>query len=208
MLLPIELFTVLLTNKLDVVRRNTVIFVLLASLITFAQQRDSLTIPYNYVNSVPQNADIYLNGTYIGKTPMHFKWEKDDLKRSITLKLEGYAEFNYTPPNGEELINKTFMLIPLAGMREKEIVFKDKSYAFPKPFKIVPIIISSAVTAASAILAYYFKSLAIDKNDEFEQTGDPSLIDKKKKYDLIGGISIAVFQIGFGALIYYHFIDH
>jgi hypothetical protein len=120
--------------------------------------------------------------------------------------LEGYAMFEYTLSN-EEHINKTFKLVPLSGFKEKETVFREKSYSFQKPLKIVPVIISSAVTAASAIMAYYFKSLAIDKNDEFNQTGDLTLLDKKKKYDLIGGISLAAFQVGLCTLIYYHFID-
>jgi len=175
---------------------------------TFSLQNDSLTIRYNFINSEPQNADVYLNDTYIGRTPVHFTWEKDNINRKITVKLEGYAVYNYILSDEEENINKTFKLIPLSGFRDKEIVFKDKSYHFSKPVKLVPVLISSVVTAASAVMAYYFKSLAIEKNDKYEQTGDPALLDEKKQYDLTGGLSLMVFQIGFCFLIYYFFIDN
>ncbi|HEY3250566.1 MAG TPA: PEGA domain-containing protein [Ignavibacteria bacterium] len=176
---------------------------------SLAQSEDSLIIDYNYINSIPQNADIYLNNEFIGKTPMHFRWGMAQQSRVIKIKLEGYADMVYTPSENEEYVNKTFKLVSLTGRSiKKETVFKDKSFSFQKRLKIVPIIISTAITVTSAIMAYYFKSLAIDKNEEFESSGDPALLDQKKKYDVIGGVSLAVFQIGLGALLYYHFIDN
>ncbi|HJY63799.1 MAG TPA: PEGA domain-containing protein [Ignavibacteria bacterium] len=172
-----------------------------------AQAKDSLTIKYNYINTSPQNANIYLNDILIGQSPLFFMWDSNSVNRKITIKLEGYSSIEYTSPGDEVFVNKSFKLIPLPGYKTKDLVFKDKSFAFHKPFKFVPIIISSVVTAGSAIMAYYFKSLAIEKSDEYNLTGDPALLDKKKKYDLIGGISIAVFQAGLCALIYYHFIE-
>ena len=57
-------------------------------------------------------------------------------------------------------------------------------------------------------MAYYFKSLAVQKKDDYDMTGDPGILDKKKKYDIIGGVSLAVFQAGLFSLIYFHFIDN
>jgi len=174
----------------------------------FSQQEDSLVINYNYVNSIPQNAELYLNDELIGYTPMHFKWDLSGSKKVIKVKLGGYADMVYTSPEDEQYINKTFKLISLTGNKSREIVSKDKSYSFQKRINIIPIAISSVITVGSAIMAYYFKSKAIEKSDEYEVTGDPALLDKKKQYDVIGGISLAVFQIGLSALIYYHFIDN
>jgi len=173
----------------------------------FAQQEDSLTINYNYINTFPQNANIFLNDVLIGHSPLYFMWDSTAVYRKITIKHDGFAVIDYTPAVDEVSINRFFNMVPLSGYNEKEIVFKDKSFAFQKPFKIVPIIISTALTAGSAIMAYYFKSLAIQKSDDYNITGDPALLDKKKKYDLIGGISLAVFQAGLCALIYFHFIE-
>jgi hypothetical protein len=171
---------------------------------SIAQQEDSLTIEYNYINTIPQNAQIFINGEFAGNSPLFFKYSPI---RNISIKLDGYAQIDYTPEAGENLLHKTFKMVPLTGVKEKEIVMKEKSFAFQKQIKIIPLIISSSVTAVSAIMAYYFKSLAIQKNDDYIITGDPALLDKKKKYDVIGGVSLAVFQAGLCALIYYHFID-
>lgn len=183
-------------------------FIILLQAGVLAQQGDSLVMDYNYVNSIPQNADLYLNNELIGKTPMHFRWDTAAETKVIKIKLSGYADFVYTPVEGEKYVNKTFKLIPYSGIRIKDIVFKDKSYSFRKRLKLVPIAISAAITAGSAIMAYYFKSKAIDKSEQYDITGDQALLDQKKKYDVIGGVSLAVFQIGLSALIYYHFIDN
>ena len=176
-------------------------------ILTLSQQTDSLKIDYNYINSIPQNADLFLNDIYIGQTPMHFIWDAKREGRKITIKMNGYADFVYTPSTDNFIVNKTFKLIPDNINFANEIVFKDKSSSFNKPIKIVPMAIITVITAGSAIMAYFFKSLAIDKKEEYELTGDPALLDKKKKYDLIGGISLAVLQIGLGTLIYFHFIE-
>lgn len=186
-----------------------VILILLSGLrYSAAQDNDSLVIRYNYINTIPQNANIYLNGNLIGQSPLYFVIDSAVVNREFLISLDGYADYEYTPDETDELINKTFTLISLKGYVKKDIVLKDKSFAFEKPFKIVPVIISSAVTVSSAIVAYYFKSLAIQKGDDFELTGDPALLDKKKKYDVISGISLAVFQAGLFSLIYFHFIDN
>lgn len=183
-------------------------FVLLASAITFVVygQTDSLKVNYSYINSIPQNAEVYLNDVLIGMTPVHHVIDSNIADKKITIKLKGYADYIYT--TDVNVINETFKLIPLKSSNVPNIVYKNGTVVFPKKLQLAPIIISSVVTATSAVLAYYFKSLAIDKNDEFIATGDPSLLDKKKKYDLIGGISLAVFQLGFGALLYFHFFDN
>lgn len=175
--------------------------------IALSQENDSLRIDYNFINSIPQNADIYLNDIYIGQTPIHFKWDTLREGRKITIKLKGYADITYTPLPEEKTINKTFKLVPFNKGWSKEIVFKDMSSDFKKPVKIIPMVLSSVITAGSAIMAYYFKSLAIDKYEEYQQTGDLATLDKKKKYDVIGGVSLAVFQLGLAALLYFHFIE-
>jgi PEGA domain len=173
----------------------------IAVLKVYSQAGDSLVIKYNYINSVPQDADLYLNDEQIGKTPMHFMWDTSYEKNVIKIKMKGYSDIVYIPSNEEKYVNKTFKLVPLSGNVSEEIVFKNKSSSFQNPLKLTPIIISSVVTAGSAILAYYFKSEAI----EYTVLGD---IDKKKHYDLLGGISLIVFQVGLCTLIYFFFIDN
>jgi hypothetical protein len=177
----------------------------LFSLTALAQQMDSMKIRYSYVNSIPQNAHIYLNGVKIGNTPLHFVIDSSAAEVSITVKLDGYAEYSYYAPRDSGIINETFKLVPLKGSSKTSVVQENKSYAFSDKVKVVPIIVSSAVMIVSGVMAYYFKSLAIEKQDEFFATGDPALIDQKKKYDVMAGVSLTAFQLGFAALLYFYF---
>jgi len=181
------------------------LFLCIVPVLALSQENE---IDYNYINSVPQNANLFINGVYAGQTPLHFLRDTTKTGLNITIKLDGYADITYSPAPEETTINKTFKLIPFSKARGKEIVFKDMSSSFKHPVKIAPLILSSLITAGSAIMAYYFKSLSIEKNEEYQQSGDPALLDKKKKYDVIGGVSMVVFQLGFAALIYLHFINN
>ncbi len=71
----------------------------------------------------------------------------------------------------------------------------------------MPIVITSILTAGAGILSYYFKKLANDNNDTFNTTGDQTALDRKKKYDLISGISLGAFQVSFAGLLYFLFVD-
>ena len=205
-MLPTGQFIVL---PIKLLRRLNKYCALLAAAITFVvygQQADTFKINYSYINSIPQNAEVYLNDVLIGITPVHYIIDSNIAEKKISINLKGYADYVYT--TDVNIINETFKLVPLKTGITSDIVHKNGTVAFPKKLKLVPIILSSAVTLVSAVLAYYYKSLAIDKNDEFTATGNPALLDKKKKYDMIGGISLAVFQVGFSALLYFHFIDN
>jgi hypothetical protein len=153
-------FIVLQIKKLKL-RNHKILFILIfASIGIFAQQEDSLVIDYNYVNSIPQNADLYLNDELVGKTPMHFRWDTAAQTKVIKIKLRGYTDMVYSPAESENMLIK-LLADTTIGIVYKEIVHKDKSF-FSKRLKIVLIVLSSIITAP-AIMAYYFKSKAIDK---------------------------------------------
>lgn len=172
----------------------------------YAQADDSLKINYNYINSSPQNAEIYLNDEFIGSTPLFFTWNDSTFPKQITIKLKGYADYTESFSD-RNIINKTYALVPLTGSGKINAVKEDNSTYFNKPPKVVPIVISSIAVIGAGISAYYFKSLAIDNRDLYDQTGDPAALDKKKKYDLISGVSLGIFQAGLGALMYFLFVD-
>ena len=167
---------------------------------------DSLKIDYNYINSVPQNAEVYINNRLIGNTPLHFKWGDSLFPKQMKIKLKGFADY-FESINDYILINKTINLIPVKGSVKLNLVKEDKSTYFDEPRKVIPIVISSLVTAGAGLSAYYFKSLAIENRDFYEDFGDQSALDRKKKYDVISGVSLAVFQLGLGVLVYFLLID-
>ncbi len=48
----------------------------------------------------------------------------------------------------------------------------------------------------------YFKLKADDKFDEYKYSGDKKFLDETNRFDTISGISLALFQINFGYIIY------
>jgi hypothetical protein len=107
-----------------------------------------------------------------------------------------------------EQINRTVTLIPVKpGLTKINPVMKNQNQLFVTPRKLAPVIITSAITAGAGFMSYYFKKLANDNFDAFNNNGDQSALDRKKRYDIISGISLAVFQVGFAGLIYFLLID-
>jgi hypothetical protein len=126
----------------------------------------------------------------------------------IKIKLEGYMDFVMKIDPSALPLNKTIALVSrsLSTIKE-EIVIESKSSYFKTPRRIVPIILSGLVTAGSASLSYYFKSLANDTYDEYLQTGDKIQLDKTKRYDLYSAIGLVAFQAGLAGLIYFLLIE-
>ena len=188
------------------------IIIILVSVIVFsfevrAQAGDSLTIGYSYINSFPQNSHVFLGDSLIGFTPLYFIFNKDTKPGAdITIKYKGYMDYTFKT-EGEEKINKTVTLYPIGKVTVQNPVHENKSQLFSRPRKVVPIVITSILTAGTGILSYYFKKLANDNSDQFDITGDQAALDRKKKYDLISGVSLGAFQVSFAGLLYFLFID-
>lgn len=171
-----------------------------------ADVHDSLNIDYNYINSIPQNAEIYINDELIGNTPQFFMWSDSVFPKQVKVKMKGYAEYSETVNDAVQL-KKTYTLVSLSGSRLPVLVKQDRSPHFHAPRKIAPIVLSGLVTAGAGFAAFWYKSLAIENRDHYNEFNDQESLDKKKKYDIISGVSIAAFQLGFGALMYFLFID-
>ncbi len=204
-----KLFIVLQIRLLK--RKNKILIVLAAIICTCAlnaQDTDSLRIGYNYINSNPQNAEVYLNNEIIGSTPLFFMLN-DSLKTGnllIRLSIKGYADYSEII-TGIEKINRTYTLVPLAGTKLINPVKEDKKPYFESPRKLFPVVISSIVSIGAGISAFYFKNLATQNRDYFDMSGDITALDRKKKYDIMSGVSLVVFQLGLGALVYYLLLE-
>jgi hypothetical protein len=173
----------------------------------YAQQNDSLIIPYTTIDSRPQNAEVFLNGGNVGETPFRILL-KDSTEKQITLKKKGYFDFTFRISAAEGPVYKLISLVPSGGIKPLNLVQEDKPHLFYKPGKIIPIALSAIITIGSGISAYYFKSLAIENNDSFFTYGDTQAIERKKKYDRISGVSLGVFQLGLAAFLYFCFNDY
>jgi hypothetical protein len=188
--------------------KNKILLVItvLISMNSFAQTDDSLRINYNYINSSPQDAEVFLGDELIGRTPLFFTWQDSVFPRQIKISKSGYIEFT-EKINELQKLYREINLIPEKGKNLPNPVKEDKGTYFKSPRKIIPIVISSAAAIGAGISAFYFKKLAIENRNIYDDTGDTDALDRKKKYDLYSGISLVVFQAGLGALLYYLLID-
>lgn len=173
-----------------------------------AQVNDSLVLPYYLIDSSPQNAGVYIDGILFGETPQRVLLT-DSTEKKVVVKLKGYLEYSFNISHSDMPANKKITLIPSTGNNvKKTLVEENRGYYFSHPRKIIPITVSALITAASGISAYYFKSLAINNNDDYNIHHDPSSLDRKRKYDIISGVSLGVLEIGFSALLYYLLLDN
>ncbi len=191
-------------------RKNKYLLILLALFyctVIFSQDStDALLMNYNYINSIPQNAAVYVNGSFAGNTPLFFLWDDSTRSNEVSITLEGFAAEKFTVAPGEK-VNKTFTLSPTGKTKLLNQVKQDRSTYFAKPRKVVPIVLTGLVALGSGAAAFYYKKLASDNREKYELEGDQDALDKKGKYDVLSGVSLVVFQIGFGALMYYLFLD-
>ncbi len=137
---------------------------------------------------------------------MYFNWKDSTFPKEISVKIAGNTAESETI-NEFTIIKRNYRLLNISKPLIDNTVDENRVIFFDKKKKLLPITLSALLTAGSGFAAYYFKSLAYDNGKEFDISGDPSALDRKDKYDLMGGISIAVLQVGFGALIYFLFID-
>jgi hypothetical protein len=188
---------------------SSAVFILLFASSAYAQ--DSLTINYSFINSIPQNAKVYLNDTFAGETPYRFTEEQTDTTKplNIVLKLEGYIDYSFSVTPDELPLNKTIMLVPLnkLSLKKEQTVIEDKSSYFKTPRKIIPIVVTSVISAGSGVLSYYYKKLANERYDEYLATGNREKFDDTKKYDLYSGIFLAAFQVALAGMLYFLLIE-
>ena len=192
------------------IRKNNIskaiVFLFCFGVNIYAQVNDSLKIDYNYINSDPQNAEVYINDEFEGKTPLFFTWKDTTFPKLLKITIQGYADyFEYI--NSSLKLNKTYALIPLKGTSKVELVNEDSGIHFKKPRKFAPIILSSLVAIGGAVSAFHFRNLSLEVRDAFEINRDPAELDKKNKYDVLSGISVMVFQTGLFFLTYFLFVD-
>jgi len=188
------------------INKIILVIVLFSASILFSQQNELPEIIYNYINTSPQNAAVYLNGSYIGSSPCRFANNIIDTtgKNEIIIKLSGYHDFNFEFGFADVPLNKSFSLVPKNSMvDDKQVVLKNQLQLFNTRRDFIPVTISAILTAGSAIISFYFKRMANERYDEYLFTGDPNTLSKTQKYDVYSGIGLCAFEVSFVSLLYY-----
>lgn len=135
------------------------------------------------LETIPSDVYVYSNETLIGFTPLKVPKNIQDLK----LSKPGYIEKKIL------LEDNPIQIVKL----EFNGKIKTEPFVNTTLFKVL----TGSAIALGAITAY-FKLKADDKFDEYRFTGDKKFLDETNKYDTISGISLALFQINFGYIIY------
>uniref|UniRef100_A0A832G6C0 PEGA domain-containing protein n=1 Tax=Ignavibacterium album TaxID=591197 RepID=A0A832G6C0_9BACT len=145
-------------------------------------------VNYNFTSgilleTIPSDVYVYSDETLIGFTPLKVPKNIQELK----LSKPGYIEKKI-------LLEDNPIQIVKLDFNGK---IKSEPFVNTTLFKVL----TGSAIALGAITAYY-KLKADDKFDEYRFTGDKKFLDETNKYDTISGISLALFQINFGYIIY------
>lgn len=145
-------------------------------------------INYNFTSetlleTIPSDVYVYSNETLIGFTPLKIPKHIKELKVS----KPGYTEKKIM------LENNPIQIVKLDFNGK----IKSEPFVNTTLFKIL----TGSAIALGAITAY-FKLKADDKFDEYRFSGNKKFLDETNRYDTISGVSLALFQINFGYIIY------
>lgn len=139
--------------------------------------------PKTVLETIPTDAYVFSNDSLIGFTPL----KVPNKFRELRISKPGFIE------------KKIFIEdIPVQIVKlDFNGVIKSEPFVNTTMFKVLTgsALVLGAVTA-------YFKLKADDKFDEYRFSGDKKFLDETNRYDTISGISLALFQINFGYIIY------
>lgn len=135
------------------------------------------------LETIPSDAYVFSSDSLLGSTPLKFSRNLQQLK----ITKPGYLE---------KQISLTDEKIQTVKLEFNGLV-KSEPFVNTTLFKVLTgsAVVLGAVTA-------YFKLKADDKYDEYKYSGDKKFLDETNRFDTISGISLALFQINFGYIIY------
>ena len=155
---------------------------------------DDLILEYNFHSDIlletePQDVYVFRNDSLIGFTPLFISSDFDELQ----LQKPGYLAKKVSR---NDVFKSGKITLDFIGDHRKENFYDGMLFK---------ILVGTAI-ALGATTAH-FKLQADKKFDEYQVTGDPSLLDETDKYDLISGVTFVALQINFGLIIYMFLTD-
>lgn len=152
-----------------------------------------ISINYQFTESKilktePSNVSVYYNENILGYTPLKLQNNYPKLK----LIKSGYEELII---NNNEITESAIKL--------NLIEIKDEKLFYEK--NLFGILIGTALLLGGT--SAYYKIKADDKFEEYKITGNSSVLQLTRDYDLISGITLGALQINFGLLIYFFLVD-
>jgi hypothetical protein len=166
------------------------------------------TFPQNvFVNSIPYDANVYLNGQIMGKTPLMLSLTRSG-NDVIRIEKEGYMTFETKPDSSTKILSVE--LKEHAAWREKQSAEKNaKEKSIRNNRKLLFSSLGVAVT--TGLLTLHFRSRGNDEYSLYEQAANPSVMnehfDRAQYYDDLASVSYTVFEISFVLSGYFFLIS-
>lgn len=135
------------------------------------------------LETTPQDVYVYSNETLIGFTPLKIS----NHIKELTLFKPGYAEKKIM------LDDNPIQIVKLDFNGKK----KSEPFVNTTLFKVL----TGSAIALGAFTAY-FKLKADDKFEDYRLSSNKKFLDETNKYDTISAVSLTLFQINFGYIIY------
>ena len=152
------------------------------------------------INSIPFHAKLLVNDQYMGLTPISIEFDRYRGKE-LLIEKENYKSFRFFLENPNSQLY-TLEPLDISALEEENTSF---TYGlFHSNMKSKFIFLSG--TVVTHWLAFYFKNLADNNFEKYQNTANPALMEKywnnTQKYDRWSDITLGVSYAFLGGLIY------
>ncbi len=155
---------------------------------------------YLAVQTRPSGARVYLGDSLMGETPGLLPAELLLPERRLSVKKDGFEPFSV---NAADLKGSTIQ--PLLKLGWQTPPLEESPYVTGLPgwsARRVGLYVSGGASVLAGIVAAYCKIAADDRQASYLESGDPAILDERRRLDTWAGISFALTQVGFAVFSY------
>jgi len=147
------------------------------------------------VLSSPGEAQVFVNDTLAGLTPLLIAPERLSGDSLLTLRKAGFADIRTDPREAVQGI-LSVRLIP-GGNTSPDKVSPFLTETSGVGSRTSRLYLSAGAAVVSGIFAAYFKNLADNRQAQYAQTGDVSLLVQRHRYDISAAIALVTTEAAF-----------
>jgi len=160
----------------------------------------SLPFPYHYqIETIPFGASVALETRggrmVLGETPLLYT-APEVLGGSFSLEQKGFAIEKLKP--GREVWNR--YVVTLKPIRTDEGTSAEVSWRPPPRRRRWIDYTAATLAVAAGALSVHYKFKADRLDDQYQDTGDPTLRPRIKSFDTRAGVALGAMQLGLGVL--------
>ncbi|MEX1139801.1 MAG: PEGA domain-containing protein [Bacteroidota bacterium] len=161
---------------------------------------ESATFSYEFgatfnLVTVPSGVNVLYEGRSLGTTPLFYK-SSVPLSKELVLQRDGYRTLELQPGSIRGFVA---MKALDASVTASEMAFASSIEKSASPWVEY---VTGAGIVVSGVAAAYFKHQATKNFDNYRATGNPSALDKTRRYDDYSAVSLVITQASFAFLTY------